>query len=473
MEVTQQPVAVPAIDYSKKYFVLIIVLTGVLMSVLDGFMVNIALPELTARFGADLALSQWVITGYLLAMTGLFIFFAKLSEFTGKSKLYILGFGLFTLSSMACGLAVSVEMLIGFRILQGIGAAMVSGISGAILFEAFPSEERGRAMGSIAATYGIIALIAPGFGGLVTEHFGWQAIFFVNVPIGLALIACALVYLPRDRPATQRLDMDWAGAAALIISAVSVMLFFSELASGLTITPVAAACGAVFVLSVAVFLFLETRCSKPLVDLAIFSDRKFTLPVISMTISYVVVMMLGILGPFYFQGVLGYSASQVGLLFMLSPLAMIFAAPLGGWLCDKYRWKYLAAAGMLVLGAACLLQGLAFMAISFWLIVAALILRGIGDGLFQSSNSVEIMSAVPPDKFALASGITSTTGNLANALGVLVASILLTLGLNIGGYHGTILAAGAGLLANTVGAIMLVAAGLCAIGVVLSALKNA
>jgi MFS family permease len=268
------------------------------------------------------------------------------------------------------------------------------------------------------------------------------------------------------------MEMDWAGAATMIVAAVSLMLFFGELANGMAITPVAATCGVVFAVSTVVFLYRETKCINPLVDLAIFSDRKFTLPVISMILSYVVVMMLGILGPFYFEGVLGYTASQVGLLFMLSPLAMIFAAPLGGWLYDKYRWKFAAAGGMLILGAACLLQGLAFMAISFWLIIAALILRGIGDGLFQSSNSVEIMSAVPPDKFALASGITSTTGNLANGLGVLVASILLTLGLGLGGYHGAVLAAGAGLLANTIGVVMLVAGGLCAIGVVSSTLRN-
>lgn len=469
---TQNPVSLPDIAYKNKYTILGIVLTGVLMSVLDGFMVNIALPAVTAQFSVSVAQSQWMITGYLLAMTSLFIIFARISEFTGKTKLYIAGFTIFTISSLACGLAPSVEMLIAFRVIQGIGASMVAGISGAILFEAFPPEERGRAMGSIAATYGLVALIAPGIGGFIVENFGWQAIFFVNVPIGIVLIACALKYMKIQDAVIQRPEMDWTGAVTLVVSVVSLMLFVSELSNGLTITSLSSAYGIVFGLSLAAFLIQESRCSKPLLDLSIFSGKTFTLPVISMVISYVAIIILAVLGPFYLEGVMGYTAFQVGLLFMLSPLAMIFAAPAGGWLYDKYRWKFTAAAGMLILVAACLLQGLAFASISFGLIVAALILRGIGDGIFQSSNSAEIMNAVPPEKFAIASGITSTAGNLANGLGVLAASIMLTLGLGMGGYHGAVMAADSSLLANTIGAIMIVAGGLCVVGILSSALRN-
>ncbi len=472
LESTQNPASLPGITYKNKYAIMAIVLTGVLMSVLDGFMVNIALPTVTAWFNASVAQSQWMITGYLLAMTSLFIIFARISEFTGKTRLYLAGFCLFTLSSLACGLAPDMGLLILFRVLQGIGASMVAGISGAILFEAFPPEERGRAMGSIAATYGFVALIAPGIGGFIVDNFGWQAIFFVNVPIGIVLIACAVKYLKTQETVVQRREMDWIGAVTLVVSVVSLMMFVSEMSNGLTITSISAAYGIVFGLSLGAFLLQESRCSKPLLDLSIFSGKAFTLPVISMVISYVAIIMLAVLGPFYLEGVMGYTATQVGLLFMLSPLAMIFAAPAGGWLYDKYRWKFTAAAGMLILVAACLLQGFAFASISISLIAAALILRGIGDGLFQSSNSAEIMNAVPPEKFALASGITSTAGNLANGLGVLAASILLTLGMGIGGYHGSVLTAGPSLLANTIGAIMIVAGGLCVVGVLSSALRN-
>ncbi len=257
-QLAQGPADVPGIDYRNKYVVLAIVLVGVMMSVLDGFMVNIALPTITTHFDVSVALSQWVITGYLLAMTGLFIFFAKISEYTGKTKLYIIGFALFTLSSLACGLSTNIGLLIAFRIIQGIGASMVAGISGAITFEAFPPEERGRAMGYIAATYGIVALIAPTLGGFIVGSLGWQYIFLVNVPIGIVLVACALKYLKIREVVAKGFEIDWTGTLTLIVSVVSLMLFCSELAGGIVITATLVSYGIVFALSAVAFLFQES-----------------------------------------------------------------------------------------------------------------------------------------------------------------------------------------------------------------------
>ena len=471
-ELDQKPADMPGIDYGKKYVVLAIVLVGVMMSVLDGFMVNIALPAVTTHFNVSVALSQWVITGYLLAMTGLFIFFAKISEYMGKAKLFVIGFTLFTLSSLACGLATNIDQLIAFRIIQGIGASMVAGISGAITFEAFPPEERGRAMGYIAATYGIVALIAPTLGGFIVGNLGWQYIFLVNVPIGIVLVACAVKYLKIREVVAKGFEIDWTGTITLLLSVVSLMLFCSELAGGLAITSTLVSYGIVFAISAAAFLFQESRCAKPLLDLSMFRDKKFTLPVVSMALSYMAIIILNVLGPFYLEGAMGYNATQVGLLFMLSPLAMIFAAPAGGWLYDRYRWKYTTALGMLILVAAYLLFGFAFMAINPGIIVAAFVLRGIGDGVFQSSNSAVIMSAVPPEKTSMASSVTSTAGSLANSLGVVMASVLLIAGLGMSGYRGAVLAAGPSLLGGTIGAVMIVAAGLCVVAAALSTLRN-
>jgi EmrB/QacA subfamily drug resistance transporter len=472
IESTQKQVEVPDNTYANKYVVLAIVLVGVLMSVLDGFMVNIALPGITTHFNVSVVHSQWIITGYLLAMTGLFIFFAKISEYAGKTRLYIAGFTLFTLSSLACGLATTADHLIAFRIAQGIGASMVAGISGAITFEAFPPQERGRAMGYIAATYGIVALIAPSLGGFIVAGFGWQYIFFVNVPIGIILIAGAMKYLKIREVRSRSLVLDWAGTATLITTVVSLMLLCSEMANGLVITATSVAWGAIFVLSLIGFLYRESKCASPLLDISLFNNKKFTLPVLSMGLSYMAIIILGVLGPFYLEGALGYNAAQVGLLFMLSPLAMMFAAPAGGWLYDRFYWKYTTAAGMLILVTAYLVGGLAFMAMDIGFIVVAFVLRGIGDGVFQSTNSAEIMNAVPPEKIAIASSVTSTAGSLANSLGAVMASVLLIAGLGMASYDGAVLTAGPSLLANIVGIIMLMAGGLCIIAAALSALRN-
>jgi MFS family permease len=157
---------------------------------------------------------------------------------------------------------------------------------------------------------------------------------------------------------------------------------------------------------------------------------------------------------------------------MLSPLAMMFAAPAGGWLYDRYHWKYTTAAGMLILVVAHIVGGLAFMAMDIGLILVALVLRGIGDGVFQSTNSAEIMNAVPPEKIAIASGVTSTAGSLANSLGAVLASVLLIAGLGMAGYNGAVMIAGPSLLANTIGIIMLIAGGMCVIAAALSASRN-
>jgi EmrB/QacA subfamily drug resistance transporter len=468
----QKQVVTPRIAYKNKYVIFAILLIGILMSVLDGFMVNIALPDITAYFNVGISLSQWIITGYLLAMTGLFIFFGRLSERTGKAKLYLAGFALFTLSSLACAFASSIDEMIVFRIAQGIGASMVAGISGAITFEVFPPEERGKAMGGIAATYGIVALMAPGIGGLITDTLGWRYIFLVNVPIGILMLALALKYMKLQETMSNDFSIDWTGTGTMIISVTSLMLFCSELANGITMNATSLAYGVVFVLSSIAFLFRESRCEKPLLDLSLFRNKKFTLPILSMALSYVVINMINVLGPFYLQGAMGYTPSQVGLLFMLPPLAMIFTAPLSGMLYDKRHWRFASTLGLLVMAAAFFLQGYSFFGASLVLILAAFALRGIGDGIFQSINSVEIMNALPLEKVAIASSVSSTVGNLANALGAMAAGILLVFGLNSAGYNGSVMAAGPTLLSNSIGMIMVVAGVLCIVAMVASALRN-
>lgn len=471
-QATNKQAEMPGIVYKNKYVIFAILLIGILMSVLDGFMVNIALPDITTYFNVSVSLSQWIITGYLLAMTGLFIFFGKLSEYTGKAKLYITGFSFFTLSSLACGFAPGIWEMIILRVIQGIGASMVAGISGAITFEVFPPEERGKAMGGIVAIYGIVALLAPGLGGLITDTFGWRYIFLVNVPIGIVMLALALKYMKLQETTSGQLDIDWIGTGTLIVSVASMMLFCSELAGGITINAPTVTYGAVFIFASIAFLLRESGCKNPLLDLSLFRIKKFTLPILSMALSYVVIFMVNVLGPFYLQGVMNYTPSQVGLFFMLPPLVMMFAAPLSGWLYDKYHWKYASAIGLLVMALSFFLQGYSFAAASFVLILAAFALRGVGDGIFQSINSAEVMNALPLEKVAIASSVSSTVGNLGNALGAMTAGILLVFSLNSAGYAGPVFSAGPTLLANSIGGIMVVAGALCLVAMATSALRN-
>lgn len=442
------------------------------MAMLDGSMVGIALPTITAQFNVGLAQSQWAITGYLLSMTGLFIFFGKVSEYTGKTKMFLAGWAIFTVSSLACGLSSSLEQLIAFRIVQGIGASMVSGIGVALIYQIFPPGERGKAMGLIGIIIGGGALVGPGLGGFIVDHFGWDYIFLINVPIGVVLLAMALKYMKIPETTSEKFEMDWIGAGSLFIAIVSLMMACTEIASDLALSATLVTYLAAFLAASVVFMVRELRAKKPLLDLSIFRNNMFTLPLVSGLFNFMAINIVGTLAPFYFQGVMGYTPSQVGLIFMVVPLFMMFSAPVSGALYDKRQWKYQAAAGVMLVAVAFALLGYGFLIGNILLVMAAFAIRGIGGGIFMSPNSVETMNALPKEKTAIASSTSSTVTFMAVMLGVALSSIFLTAYLNTAGYSGPTFMAGPTLLSSAMAAITIMAGGFCVIAAVISALRN-
>lgn len=468
----QQLDGIPDLVYRNRYVILGIILLGSFMAVLDSTMVNIALPTITVDYKVSLAQSQWTITGYLLAMTGLFVFFGKASEYTGKVKLFVAGWAIFTLSSLACGFAPGLDALIAFRIVQGIGASMLSAVGGALIFEAFPHQERGKAMGLFGVVFGIGAVVGPGLGGFIVDNLGWQYIFLINVPIGVILLACAFKYMKIPEMTVPKLDMDWIGAMTLCISIVTLMLFCNEVAKGLTITTSMAAYAAIAMISFILFIFRESTCKKPLIDLSIFRNKQFTLPIISGLFMFTAISIGNTLTPFYFEGVMGYTASQVGIISMVVPLFMMFTAPINGILYDRHHWKYSAGSGALLYFVGFVMFGYGLLTINLWLIIAAFIIRGIGGGIFSSPNSIETMSVLPREKTALASSVSSTAMFLSVMLGVAFSSTFLTLDLSASGYNGPIFLAGSSLLASSIGLITLGAGALLIASAAASVLRN-
>jgi EmrB/QacA subfamily drug resistance transporter len=442
------------------------------MGVLDSTMVIIGLPTITRHYGVDLNLSQWAVTGYLLAMTGLFIFFGKLSEFTGKAKIFIAGWAIFGLSSLACGLAPGMNELIAFRVIQGIGASMVSCISAAIIYNIFPKEEQGKALGILGLVFGGGALVGPGLGGIIVDHMGWEYMFFVNVPLCIILLALAIKFLKIPETTTKRLEMDWIGAATLFVAVVSFMLVCTEIAKYMKVTDILVAYAAVFALSAIAFLFYESRCAKPLLDLSIFRNRRFALPVVCSMLLFIGVSMATTLAPFFFQGAMGYTASDVGFISMVVPLFMMFAAPVAGTMYDKSHYRFQAAAGAIVYAAGMLAVGYGVLALNFWVIVLGFAVRGIGVGIFTSPNNVETMGAVSKDKLAIASSVLQTANYMSTMMGVAIATILVTASLNQNGYHGMVLMAGSSLLSSSIGAVMIASAAICVVAAIVSSLRN-
>ncbi|MDP2796714.1 MAG: DHA2 family efflux MFS transporter permease subunit [Methanoregula sp.] len=458
--------------FCHRYAVLFIVLVSVLMAVIDGTVVNIALPSMTRFFAVDLSDSQWTITAYLITMTSLLLVFGKVSEYVGRARLFFVGILIFTASSLACGLSTGLPELILFRVIQGAGAAMLFSISSALIFATTPPAERGRAMGYIGATVAIGSIAGPVVGGFVVDSLGWQYIFFINIPIGILLIAAAAQYLRIDEKRTASLSLDWHGSVAMIVMFVALIIALGSFADNGVITLTAIFSGAVSILALALFIRHERRCPAPLLDLSVFSYGAFLFPVIAVLLAFVANFMMAVVGPFYFEGVLEYRPSQVGLVFLVSPVVMVIVAPIAGSLYDRHPTRNYAALGMGITTIAFLL--LSYCALTRYLpgIIIAFVLFGTGFGLFQSPNNTAIMSALPSEQLSTASSVIATSRNLGMALGVSLGSILLSFQLLAAGYGGDVIAADPTLLAVSISRIMAVSAVLCVFVVLLSSLKR-
>jgi EmrB/QacA subfamily drug resistance transporter len=455
-------------DERHRYVILVIVLVGVLMSVLDGIVVSIALPTITGAFHAELSVSQWTITAYLVTLTSLLLVFGRVAERTGRVVLFIAGLAVFTGGSLACGLSATLAQLIVFRILQAVGGAMVFSISGAILFLAFPPAERGRAMGYLGSTVAIGSILGPIVGGLLVDTLGWRSIFLVNLPIGAVVVVGALLFLREGETRREDSRMDWPGAGALVGALLFLMLFLS----GLGQSPVSAARESAFaaaaIVAVGAFLLRESRCERPLLDLAMLRTRSFLLPLVAMTLFFVASFMINVVGPFYFEGVMGFRPTQVGLLFLVVPMVMVVASPVAGWLYDRRRWRHYGTIGIAVVAVCYLALGILARS---WYDVAAMagifVALGLGSALFQSPNSTEVMNALPRGQTAVASSVSAAARNLGMTVGVAVASLLLPLQVRLSGFAGVdLLLAPKQTLASAVGNVMVLSGCLAALSAV-------
>ncbi|MFB3766122.1 MAG: DHA2 family efflux MFS transporter permease subunit [Methanotrichaceae archaeon] len=458
----------------SRHIIMILVLIGVLMAVVDGSVVSIALPTITGYFNVSIAQSQWVMTSYLVTLTSLLLIFGKVAEYTGKGRLFFLGVIFFTFSSLACGLSSSLWMLILFRVAQATGAAMMFSISAAIIFQSAPRGEQGRAMSYIGSTVAIGSIIGPTLGGIIVDLLGWKYIFLINVPIGIAQLVLLARYMKIEDKRSSELKIDWVGAVMLVAFIVSLMALLGELSASFAIQPAVIMLALIFVISLAAFIVNESRQEMPLLDLSVFRYKMFVLPSISMVLFFVANLMISVLGPFYFEGVMGYTASQVGAIYLIVPAIMVIGAPITGWIYDKRQFRYLAAVGLTILASSMIMLG--YLASSTAqdtrLMLLSFATMGIGGVLFQSPNNTEIMRALPMAKINIASSFTATARNLGMALGVSLSGVLVSLQLSQAGYYGTITEAGPELLSSTISRVIIIAGMLCVVGMLVAVYRG-
>ncbi|SCG86691.1 MFS transporter [Methanobacterium congolense] len=410
--------------YNNRYIILAIVLTGTFMSLMNSNIVNVALPNITNYFNVSIAQSQWIVTSYFLTVTAMFLIFGKISEYTGKTKLFILGFVIFTLGALFCGFSASLDQLIFFRILQALGASMVFSISTAIIMDVFPDSEKGRALGYQASVIAIGLIIAPSLGGVIVDWLGWTYVFFVNIPIGIVGLVSALKYLKIEEHKSENLNMDWMGSSLFVVLMVALILFMGDLSNGGGVLTLI--CGSIFVLSLFIFILRESNCKEPLLDLTIFKAKSFIKPAMGLILFFIASNMINIIYPLYFEDVLDWRATEVGLTMMIMAVAMFLISPVSGWIYDKYKFRNLSSLGVLITGLTTLLFAYMLLIGNILGAMISLALIGVGCALFMVPNNTDVMSSLP-QKTNVLSSVTATFRNFGAFLGVALATTLTSL----------------------------------------------
>ncbi|GAB4573961.1 MAG: MFS transporter [Anaerolineae bacterium] len=404
-------------DYSKKWLVLLAVGMGTFLATIDGTIVTVALPTLVNQLQTDFPTIQWVTLAYLLTLTVLLLSMGRLGDMVGKKRPYMLGMALFGLGSGLCGISPNVHLLIAFRALQAVGAAMMQALGTAIITEAFPSEERGRALGIGGLLVSAGILTGPVLGGLLIDNIGWRFIFYVNVPVAIIGLFMVNRYVPRGRRRPgQRFDLLGAAVLGIGLGALMLALTFGQnwgWTDGRTLGLLV-----VFAVFFAAFIVIELRVPQPMVDLTLFRNPQFA---ISLTMAVIIFITISsrIIIPFFLEQGKGLSVTRIGLILAVWPISMALIAPTAGWLSDKIGSMKISLAGLVVSMVGYILLGTQVTLETSPLAFALLsVPTGLGVGLFQSPNNSAVMGSVPHERLGLASGFLALTRNMGQLVGI-------------------------------------------------------
>jgi EmrB/QacA subfamily drug resistance transporter len=423
-------------DEVRKYagnpwLVLLVVSLGFFMTLLDLTIVNIAIPNMITKLHASLDDVLWVINAYALVLAVLVITAGRLGDLIGPRTLFIAGVAVFTAASVACGLSPSAGWLIGFRAVQGLGAAMLMPQTLTIITNTFPPERRGAAFGVWGAVAGVATIAGPTLGGLLVTAFDWRYIFFVNLPIGVAVLVLTVFIIPDLRLGRRhRIDIPGVVLATAALLAICYGLVEGQKYHWGTITSfisIPLILGAGLVLLVVFLLYQKlTQSHEPLIPFAVFRDRNFS--VMNWVSGVLAIGMMGIFLPFtiYLQSVLGFSALKAGLAMAPASLISIFIAPVAGRMTDRIGGKYILMSGLILFGG-----GMGWLALiarpdsSWQSFLVPLIVAGFGMGCVFAPLITVAMRNIQPQMAGAASGVLNTVRQVGLVIGTAAVGALL------------------------------------------------
>jgi EmrB/QacA subfamily drug resistance transporter len=405
---------------ARKWWTLAAVAFGLFMIMLDNTVVNVALPSIAADLQIGLSELEWIVTGYALTFASLMLTGGKLADLLGRRLIFIVGLAIFTLSSLVCGLAGSGELLIGARVVQGAGAALMNPATLSIIAATFPPRQRGTAIGIWAGTSAMALAIGPLVGGLLTEHISWSWIFFVNVPIGVIAIAASLLLIPesKDESAEQRLDLPGLLTSGIGLFALTYGLIEAN-TYGWTSSRILGAF-AVAVGMLVAFVLLEARQRLPMLDLSLF--RNGTFAGANLAVLLVALAMFGVFFfvSLYMQGVLGYSAVETGAAFLPLTILIMLTAPIAGKASDRFGSRWLMTVGMILIAIQLFYFSRLGVEESYWNLLPGMILGGFGIAMVMTPSAAAAVRALPVDKAGVGSAVLNACRQVGGSMGIAV-----------------------------------------------------
>lgn len=424
----------PSHDFYK-WFVLANIMIGTFMAVLDATIVNVALPKMMSSFGVGLDTIEWVLTAYMLALAVMLPAAAWLADHYGYKRMYFMGMFVFTLGSFMCGMSSNENILIFSRVIQGLGAGIIQPLGMAIVVREFPPRQRGIAVGFWAVAAAASVSFGPLIGGYLVDHFSWQLIFDINVPVGIIGMLFTIII-------QREMIQKWGGKFD-IAGFISVSLFLPIILFALTEgnaatnsegwhAPYILACFAISIIAFAVFVTAEFIVENPLIDLRLLGNYNFGMSTLVMFLFGIGMFGSTFLLPLYLQNSLGYTALQSGSVFLPVGIIQGIVAPISGFVSGKVNAKIPILVGIVLMSLSFYLNSQLSLLTEHGAIMLPLYLRGVGMGTIYSALLAVSLVDIPREKMAQASGINNVVRQLGGSFGVAILATFLTTRVN---YH--------------------------------------
>jgi len=406
-------------NISKKAVLLVVTLSSFLAPFM-GSSINIALPSIAKEFAMDAVSLSWVATSYLLATAVFLVPFGRIADIHGRKRIFTYGISIYTVSSILSAISTSAVMLISFRILQGIGGAMIFGTGIAILTSVFPVGERGRALGINVAVVYLGLSLGPLLGGFLTEHFGWRSIFLLTVPLGLIIIAAIFWKLKGEWAEARGEKFDLSGSIIYGVALVAIMY-------GLSLLPAMSGVWVIIIgiLGILAFIRWEMKVASPVLPMNLFKNNAvFAFSNLAALISYSATFAVAFLLSLYLQYTKGLSPQNAGLILVSMPAMQAILSPLAGRLSDRIEPRIIASIGMGLTTVGLVLLTFLNQNTAIGFILISLIILGFGFALFSSPNTNAIMSSVEKRSYGIASATLATMRTVGMTLSMGIAMLI-------------------------------------------------